>query len=236
MDNPELYAENNLIGAVNILNAMAKSGIRVLVFSSSAAVYGMPEYWPIDEAHPLNPISFYGFTKVEMERLMEWYDRLRGIKYTALRYFNAAGYDAGGAIKGRDRNPQNLLPIIREVVDGKRECLYIFGNDYETRDGTCVRDYVHVSDLAAAHVLAIKRLLEGKPSAVFNLGTTNGVTVQEVVAATEKVTGKLLPVRYAPRRPGDPAVLVASNRKAETELGWKPIYTSMEDIVRTELA
>lgn len=236
MENPELYAENNLIGAVNVLNAMAKSNVKALVFSSSAAVYGMPEYWPIDEEHPLNPISFYGFTKVEMERLMEWYDRLRGIKYTALRYFNAAGYDAGGAIKGRDRNPQNLLPIIREVVDGKRECLQIFGNDYETRDGTCVRDYVHVSDLAAAHVLAINRLLEGKPSAVFNLGTTNGVTVQEVAAATEKVTGKPLPVRYAPRRPGDPAVLVASNRKAETELGWKPVYTSIEDIVRTELA
>ncbi len=236
MDNPELYAENNLIGAVNILNAMAKSNVKAFVFSSSAAVYGMPEYWPIDETHPLNPISFYGFTKVEMERLMEWYDRLRGIKYTALRYFNAAGYDAGGAIKGRDRNPQNLLPIIREVVDGKRECLQIFGNDYETPDGTCIRDYVHVSDLAAAHVQAINRLLEGKPSAVFNLGTNNGVTVKEVVAATEKVTGKPLPVRYAPRRPGDPAVLLASNRKAETELGWKPVYTSIEDIIRTELA
>ena len=134
---------------------MAKTGVKVLVFSSSAAVYGMPEYLPVDEKHPLNPISFYGFTKQETERLMVWYDRLKGIRYTALRYFNAAGYDASGAVKGRDSNPQNLLPIIKEVVDGKRECLQVFGDDYDTRDGTCVRDYVHVSDLAAAHVLSL---------------------------------------------------------------------------------
>ncbi len=235
MENPELYAENNLIGMVNILNAMSKSGCKVLVFSSSAAVYGMPEYLPVDENHPLNPINFYGFTKLESERLMAWYDRLKGIKYTALRYFNAAGYDPDGAVKGRDSKPQNLLPIVKEVVDGQRECLLIFGNDYDTRDGTCVRDYVHVSDLAAAHVLAIRRLLEGRPSAVYNLGTSNGVTVKEVVAAAEKVTGKPLPVRYVDRRPGDPAVLVASSKKAETELGWKPRYMRIEDIVKTEL-
>lgn len=235
MENPELYAENNLTGMVNILNAMSKSGCKVLVFSSSAAVYGMPEYLPVDENHPLNPINFYGFTKLESERLMAWYDRLKGIKYTALRYFNAAGYDPDGAVKGRDSKPQNLLPIVKEVVDGQRECLLIFGNDYDTRDGTCVRDYVHVSDLAAAHVLAIRRLLEGRPSAVYNLGTSNGVTVKEVVAAAEKVTGKPLPVRYAARRPGDPAVLVASSKKAEAELGWKPRYMRIEDIVKTEL-
>lgn len=163
MVNPGLYAENNLNGAVNILNAMAKTGVKVLVFSSSAAVYGMPEYLPVDEKHPLNPISFYGFTKQETERLMVWYDRLKGIRYTALRYFNAAGYDASGAVKGRDSNPQNLLPIIKEVVDGKRECLQVFGDDYDTRDGTCVRDYVHVSDLAAAHVLANKTAA-GRPA------------------------------------------------------------------------
>ncbi len=235
MENPELYAENNLIGAVNILNAMSKAKVKVLVFSSSAAVYGMPEYLPVDENHPLNPINFYGFTKLEMERLMKWYDMLRGIKYTSLRYFNAAGYDKSGAIKGRDSKPQNLLPIIKEVVDGKRECLMVFGNDYDTRDGTCVRDYVHVSDLADAHVKAIKRLLEGKPSAIYNLGTENGVTVKEVIAATERVTGKTLPVRFVGRRAGDPAVLVASSRKAEQELGWKPKYTSIEEIIRTEL-
>ena len=235
MENPELYAENNLIGAVNVLNAMAKAKVRVLVFSSSAAVYGMPEYLPVDEKHPVNPINFYGFTKLEMERLMDWYDKLKGIKYTALRYFNAAGYDENGAVKGRDSKPQNLLPIIKEVIDGKRECLMVFGNDYDTRDGTCVRDYVHVSDLADAHVKAIKRLLEGKPSAVFNLGTSHGVTVKEVIAATEQVTGKTLPVRFVERRAGDPAVLVASSDRAEKELGWKPRYTEIHDIIKTEL-
>ncbi len=235
MENPELYASNNVSGMVNILNAMSACKVKVLVFSSSAAVYGMPEYLPVDENHPLKPINFYGFTKLECERLMDWYDRLKGIKYTALRYFNAAGYDASGAVKGRDAKPQNLLPIIKEVVDKKRECLLVFGDDYNTRDGTCVRDYVHVSDLAAAHLAAVRRLLEGKPSAIYNLGTSRGVTVKEVVAATEKVIGRPLPVRFVPRRPGDPAVLVASNEKAKKELGWQPVYTDIEDIIKTEL-
>lgn len=235
MENPELYASNNVSGMVNILNAMSVCKVKVLVFSSSAAVYGMPEYLPVDENHPLKPINFYGFTKLECERLMDWYDRLKGIKYTALRYFNAAGYDASGAVKGRDAKPQNLLPIIKEVVDKKRECLLVFGDDYDTRDGTCVRDYVHVSDLAAAHLAAVRRLLEGKPSAIYNLGTSRGVTVKEVVAATEKVTGRQLPVRFVPRRPGDPAVLVASNEKAKKELGWQPVYADIEDIIKTEL-
>lgn len=235
MENPELYAANNISGMVNILNAMSACKVKVLVFSSSAAVYGMPEYLPVDENHPLKPINFYGFTKLECERLMDWYDRLKGIKYTALRYFNAAGYDASGAVRGRDAKPQNLLPIIKEVVDKKRECLLVFGDDYDTRDGTCVRDYVHVSDLAAAHLAAVRRLLEGKPSAIYNLGTSRGVTVKEVVAATEKVIGRPLPVRFAPRRPGDPAVLVASNEKAKKELGWQPAYTDIEDIIKTEL-
>lgn len=235
MENPELYAANNISGMVNILNAMSVCKVKVLVFSSSAAVYGMPEYLPVDENHPLKPINFYGFTKLECERLMDWYDRLKGIKYTALRYFNAAGYDASGAVKGRDAKPQNLLPIIKEVVDKKRECLLVFGDDYNTRDGTCVRDYVHVSDLAAAHLAAVRRLLEGKPSAIYNLGTSRGVTVKEVVAATEKVIGRPLPVRFVPRRPGDPAVLVASNEKAKKELGWQPVYADIEDIIKTEL-
>ena len=235
MENPELYASNNVSGMVNILNAMSACKVKVLVFSSSAAVYGMPEYLPVDENHPLKPINFYGFTKLECERLMDWYDRLKGIKYTALRYFNAAGYDASGAVRGRDAKPQNLLPIIKEVVDKKRECLLVFGDDYDTRDGTCVRDYVHVSDLAAAHLAAVRRLLEGKPSAIYNLGTSRGVTVKEVVAATEKVIGRPLPVRFVPRRPGDPAVLVASNEKAKKELGWQPVYADIEDIIKTEL-
>lgn len=231
---PEIYAKNNLIGAVNLLNAMAEKGVKNLVFSSSAAVYGVPQYVPMDENHPIDPISFYGFTKVEVERYMDWYDRLQKIRYVSLRYFNAAGYDA--AIKGRDTNPQNLLPIIAEVATGKRSALKIFGNDYATRDGTCLRDYVYVNDLASAHILAIKRLLSGGPSAIYNLGTNHGTTVKEVADAAQKVLGRPLPVEYAERRAGDPPVLLASFDKAKRELNWQPRYTDIEDIVRTELA
>ena len=231
---PEIYAKNNLIGAVNLLNAMAEKGVKNLVFSSSAAVYGVPQYVPMDENHPIDPISFYGFTKVEVERYMDWYDRLQKIRYVSLRYFNAAGYDA--AIKGRDTNPQNLLPIIAEVAVGKRPALKIFGNDYATRDGTCLRDYVHVNDLASAHILAIKRLLSGGQSAIYNLGTNHGTTVKEVADAAQKVLGRPLPVEYAERRAGDPPVLLASFDKAKRELNWQPRYTDIEDIVRTELA
>ncbi len=233
MINPQEYALNNIVGSVNVLNAMAENGVRAIVFSSSAAVYGSPQYIPMDEKHPLNPLNFYGFTKVETERLMQWYDTLKGIKYTSLRYFNAAGYDADGDIKGKDRNPQNLLPILMEVVTGKREFLQIFGNDYDTRDGTCLRDYIHVTDLAEAHVLSIKRLLEGKESLVVNLGTGKGTTVKEIVSAAEKVLEKNIPVKYADRRSGDPAVLLASNETARKELGWEPKYTNIEDIIRT---
>lgn len=233
MQKPELYAENNLIGAVNLLNAMALRQVKAIVFSSSAAVYGIPQYVPMDEQHPINPISFYGFTKVEVERYMAWYDHLKGIKYISLRYFNAAGYDH--AVKGRDANPQNLLPLIAEVASGKREYLQVFGDDYDTRDGTCLRDYVHVNDLASAHVLALKKLLGGGKSAVYNLGTNRGSTVKEVIAAAEKALGRKLPVRYTKRRPGDPPVLLASYEKAATELGWQPRYTGIEEIVQTEL-
>lgn len=233
MINPGKYAVNNIIGSVNVLNAMAENEVKAIVFSSSAAVYGSPQYIPIDEKHPLNPLNFYGFTKVETERLMQWYDTLKGIKYTSLRYFNAAGYDADGDIKGKDRNPQNLLPILMEVVTGKREFLQIFGNDYDTRDGTCLRDYIHVTDLAEAHVLSIKRLLEGKESLIVNLGTGTGTSVKEIVEAAEKVLEINIPVKYADRRSGDPAVLLASNETARKELGWEPKYTNIEDIIRT---
>ena len=233
MQNPEKYAVNNITGAINMLNAMSANQIKAIVFSSSAAVYGSPQYVPLDEKHPINPMNFYGFTKVETERLLDWYDRLKGIKYVSLRYFNAAGYDAEGDIKGKDENPQNLLPIVFETVTGQRSYLEIFGDDYDTRDGTCVRDYIHVSDLASAHVLAVKRLLSGKDSLIANLGTGQGTTVKEVIKAVEKVFGCKIPVKYAPRRAGDPAALLASNAKAVTELGWKPQYIDIESIVQT---
>lgn len=235
MVNPELYAKNNLVGAVNVLNTMCAKGVKNIIFSSSAAVYGIPQYVPVDEKHPLNPINFYGFTKLETERLLEWYDKLKGVKYAALRYFNAAGYDPDGRVKGREQNPQNLLPIIAEVADGKRKCLQVFGTDYDTPDGTCLRDYIHVNDLATAHVLALEALLDGRDSMILNLGTGKGVSVKEIVAAAEKFLGKKLPVEFAARRPGDPAVLYARADKAKELLGWEPKFVSVDEIVSSFL-
>jgi len=233
MEKPNKYSINNIQGSLNILMAMAECGVRHIVFSSSAAVYGMPEYLPVDEAHPLNPINYYGFTKLEIEKFMDWYDRLKDMRYVALRYFNAVGYDSEGKIRGKEKNPQNLLPIIMETAAGVRDGMSVFGSDYDTRDGTCIRDYIHVSDLASAHVLAIEKLIEGMPSAVLNLGTGEGTSVKEMIDAAEKVTGKKLNVTYAGRRAGDPATLIASSEKARNLLGWKPQITDIEEIIRT---
>lgn len=233
MENPQKYALNNLNGSVNILNAMADNGVKHLVFSSSAAVYGMPIYTPVDERHPLNPINFYGYTKVTMESLMEWYSRLKEFNYIALRYFNAVGYAADKSITGREQNPQNLLPIIMETATGKRESFAIFGSDYDTPDGTCVRDYIHVSDLASAHVAAVKRLMSDKKSYCLNLGTGQGISVKQIVDAAENVIGKRLNYHYAPRRAGDPATLIAKADLAREILNWKPKYLNIEDVIRT---
>lgn len=233
MERPEIYAENNICGALNILNAMTACGVRHIVFSSSAAVYGMPRYIPLDEAHPIEPINYYGYTKAAIEENMRWYARLGKIDYAALRYFNAVGYAADKSITGKERNPQNLLPIIMEAATGKREKLSIFGNDYDTPDGTCVRDYVHVSDLARAHTLALKKLAADGESFTVNLGTGKGTSVKEIVDATEKVIGRKLNYDYATRRAGDPAILTAKADKARQLLGWEPQYTDIEEIIRT---
>lgn len=233
MENPMLYSVNNISGSINILNAMVETGAKYLVFSSSAAVYGMPDKSLIDENTPLNPINYYGFTKLEIEKFMQWYDQLKNIKFVALRYFNAVGYDADGDIRGKEINSQNLLPIIMEVLSGKRSELKIFGNDYPTPDGTCIRDYIHVSDLASAHVLALEKLAQGMSSQSLNLGTGKGTSVKEMVEAVEKVSGRKVPVVYAPRRAGDPAILIASADKARSLLGWKPAYTDICKIVQT---
>ena len=233
MENPMLYSVNNISGSLNILNAMVECGAKYIVFSSSAAVYGMPEVSTIDENVPLNPINYYGFIKLEIEKFMGWYDRLKGIKFVALRYFNAVGYDADGDIRGKEINSQNLLPIMMEVVSGKRDKLKIFGNDYPTPDGTCIRDYIHVSDLASAHVLALEKLNQGMTSQSLNLGTEKGTSVLEMLRAVEKVVGRKLPAEFAPRRAGDPAILVASAAKARSLLGWKPQYMDVEKIVQT---
>lgn len=233
MENPQLYAENNINGSVNIFNAMLNNGIRNIVFSSTAAAYGTPQYLPLDEKHPLNPLSFYGFTKTEIERVMDWYSRIKDFHYIALRYFNAVGYAADGSIRGKEVNSQNLLPIVMDVISGRREKMKVFGNDYNTPDGTCVRDYVHVEDLARAHVAAIKTLLREPQSYIINLSTGKGTSVLEMIAAVERVTGRKVNYEFAPRRAGDPAVIVAGNELAQKVLGWTPQYTDIDEIVKT---
>ncbi len=228
---PEKYSVNNLTGTLNILNAASEAGIKRIVFSSSAAVYGEPEYLPIDEEHPTNPENYYGFTKLEIERILAWYDQLKGIRFAALRYFNAAGYDAEGRVPGLEQNPANLLPVIMEVAAGTRAQLKIFGDDYDTPDGTGVRDYVHVSDLAKAHYQAY-RYLEGKDeSLTVNLGSEEGLSVKEILETARRITGKEIPAEVVDRRPGDPAKLVASSGKAEELLKWKAATSDVESLV-----
>lgn len=228
---PEKYSINNICGTVNLLNAAVGHRAKYCVFSSSAAVYGEPKYLPIDESHPKNPENYYGFTKLEIERLLAWYDRLRGLRYAALRYFNAAGYDPEGRIRGLERNPANLLPVVMEVAAGTRSQIDIFGSDYSTPDGTGVRDYVHVSDLAFAHVASFEYLVKNDLSFVANLGSENGISVKEMVERARVITGRPIASLEAGRRPGDPAKLVASSKLAEALLGWKAIHSDIDTLL-----
>jgi len=228
---PEKYSTGNITGTLNILNAMCETGIKYLCFSSSAAVYGEPKKLPIDEAHPLNPENYYGFTKLEIERFLAWYDKLKGLRSASLRYFNAAGYDPGGRIRGKERDPANLLPIIMETAAGTRPLLKIFGADYPTRDGTCIRDYVHVSDLAEAHLLALAHIREKDTSLTVNLGSEKGISVKEMLEAARRITGKPIPAEITGRRPGDPATLTASAAKARELLGWKAKYSDVDTLI-----
>ncbi len=231
MTSPEKYARNNLNGTVNILNAATEAGIKNIIFSSTAAVYGTPQYLPIDEKHPLSPENFYGFTKYEIEKLLSWYERLRGIKHAALRYFNAAGYDTLGRCRGLETAPANLLPVVMEAAAGKREKIQVFGDDYDTPDGTGIRDYVHVNDLAEAHIKALDYLESEHRSCVVNLGTGKGYSVFEVIKSTEKITGRNIPYSVTERRNGDVATIYASYRKAEEVLGWRPSRSDLDTLV-----
>ena len=231
MADPAKYAVNNISGTLNILNAMAEVGVRYFVFSSSAAVYGMPDVSVIDETCPTNPINFYGFTKLEIERFLGWYDRLKGIRFIALRYFNAVGYDVDGRVRGLEQNPQNLLPIIMEVAVGMRPKMCIFGRDYPTPDGTCIRDYIHVSDLADAHTRALAYLKNGGESRILNLGTGQGHSVLAMVQETERLLGQPIAHEFAERRPGDPAILTARADEARRVLGWVPTHSDLETII-----
>lgn len=233
MVKPEEYSVNNIVGSTNIINAASEAGVKHIVFSSSSSVYGNPVYLPIDEEHPIGPISYYGFTKLEIERMLKWYSQLRGLHYASLRYFNAAGYDVDRKIKGLERNPANLIPVIMEVALGKRESLKVFGNDYETRDGTGIRDYIHVNDLGDAHVRAFEYIQQNKKNLIINLGSEKGFSVFEILEKSRSITGKDIPAQIIERRPGDPGELFAKSSKAEKLLGWKAKYSDLETIIQT---
>ena len=230
---PEKYSINNISGTLNILNAMAEVGIKYLVFSSSAAVFGWPQYIPIDENHPVNPESYYGFTKLEIERFMGWYDRLKGIRFASLRYFNAAGYDVKGRISGLEQNPANLIPVIMETAAGIRKEFQVFGNDYDTRDGTCIRDYIHVNDLASAHVAAMDYISKNDRSLTINLGSETGTTVLEILEAARRISGHPIPSVIAGRRPGDPGTLTASSKLAFKLLDWKAEHSDIDTLLKS---
>jgi len=230
---PAAYYRNNVLGGISLLDAMASARVPCLVFSSTAAVYGEPREVPIPEDHPAVPTNPYGATKLALEGAMRWYGGAYGIKYAALRYFNAAGADPAGDI-GEDHAPEtHLIPLVLKAAMGLLPALSVFGTDYPTPDGTCVRDYIHVNDLARAHVLALEALAAGAPSGAYNLGNGNGYSVLEVIKAAESVTGRQVPVEYGSRRPGDPATLVASSEKAKRELGWRPNYADLSAILGT---
>lgn len=231
MTDPAKYTLNNLNGTFSLLTTMEKYGCRNFIFSSSAAVYGAPQYLPIDEKHPTNPENYYGYTKLCIEENLKWYDQLKGIKYAALRYFNAAGYDPQGRIQGLERTPANLLPIIMEAACGMRQGFEIFGDDYETKDGTCIRDYIHVSDLANAHLLALEHIMNSKHSITVNLGSESGFSVKEITEISEKVIGKKMNYKVSGRRAGDPAELRASSSKARELLNWSPKFSDPETLV-----
>jgi UDP-glucose 4-epimerase len=228
MKHPELYFRNNTAASLTLLEAMIETGVRRLVFSSTAAVYGQPEKTPIQEDSPLQPTNAYGESKLLVEHMLTWMNRIHGLRYASLRYFNVAGAIPG---RGEAHEPEShLIPLILDVAMGRRERIKIFGQDYPTPDGTCIRDYIHVSDLAEAHLLCLEGLDE-RDRMIYNLGNGKGFSVREVVEAARRVTGRAIKTEEVPRRPGDPAVLIASSEKIGRELGWKPRHTQLDGIV-----
>lgn len=228
---PLKYYKNNVAGTLGLLEAMLRANVKTIIFSSTAAIFGVPEVTPITEDHPCAPINPYGQTKLTVEKILKDFDRAYGLRYCAFRYFNAAGGDPEGFIKDYKFKDFHLIPfVLRSMRDGGT--VSIFGTDYPTPDGTCIRDYIHVEDLASAHIAAMQKLLSGAPSACYNLGSGHGFSVREVIAAVEKVTGQKVSVIEGPRRAGDPPTLVASSEKAQRELGWEPRYIDLEDMVK----
>ena len=229
---PAKYYENNVSATLTLLKAMVDADVKKFVFSSTAAVFGNPAYSPIDEKHPKRPINPYGHSKLMVEQILQDFDHAYGLKSVSLRYFNAAGADPEGILGERHEPETHLIPLVLQAASGRRAAISVFGQDYDTPDGTCVRDYIHINDLADAHVKAIEYLNAGNPSAAFNLGNSKGFSVREIIQAAEKVTGKTIPVKYEGRRAGDPPTLVADATLANQVLGWSPHYTDVSEIIR----
>jgi UDP-glucose 4-epimerase len=232
MREPVKYYQNNVTNTLNLLNTMQTFGVGRFIFSSTAAIFGEPRYVPIDEAHPKEPINPYGRTKLMVEQALADYDRAYGLKSVCLRYFNAAGADPDGQLGERHDPETHLIPLVLQAASGRRPHISVFGRDYDTPDGTCIRDYIHITDLCEAHWLAVQSLMDGAGSQAYNLGNGNGFSVQEVIAAAGRVTGRDIPVVDAPRREGDPARLVADSRQARKALGWQPAYADLDLIIR----
>ena len=233
MEKPLLYFNNNVYGMQVLLEAMVRHGVDKIVFSSTAAVYGEPKRVPIHEDDETCPTNTYGETKLTMEKMMKWVSRANGVRYVSLRYFNAAGALPDGSIGEDHATETHLIPLILQVPTGRRDHITVFGDDYPTPDGTCLRDYIHVVDLADAHVLALEYLRKGGESNIFNLGNGQGFSVKEMIAAAEKATGRSIKVEIGARRAGDPAQLIASSEKARSVLGWKPQFTDVEQVIGT---
>lgn len=230
---PAKYYSNNVVNTQVLLDAMVANGVDYFIFSSTAAIFGEPEYTPIDEKHPKNPINPYGRSKLMVEQILQDYDHAYGLKSTCLRYFNAAGADPEGELGERHDPESHLVPLILQAASGRREDIKIFGNDYDTEDGTCVRDYIHINDLCSAHLLALKKMQASNESAAYNLGNGTGFSVQKVIDTAKTVTGNDFTVTQSPRRPGDPATLVADATLAKQELNWKPEFDQVETIIET---
>ncbi|TAF04161.1 MAG: UDP-glucose 4-epimerase GalE [Nostocales cyanobacterium] len=229
--NPAKYYRNNVVSTLTLLEAMLSASIKKFVFSSTCATYGVPQFIPLTEEHPQNPINPYGATKLMVERILSDFDVAYGLKSVCFRYFNAAGADPNGLL-GEDHNPEtHLIPLVLQTALGKRESISVFGTDYPTPDGTCIRDYIHVCDLADAHILGLEYLLQNGNSEVFNLGNGNGFSVKEVISAAEEITGINIPIQECDRRPGDPPFLIGSSEKARKILNWQPQYPGIQDIV-----
>ena len=230
---PAMYARNNIIGGQNVINACSDYNINIVIFSSSAAVYGLPQYNLIDESHPLSPTNYYGQTKLYIEESLGWFSKLKGIKYASLRYFNAAGYDLKKRVKSLEINPQNLIPKVMEVAIGRKTQIAVYGNDYNTKDGTGVRDYIHVSDLAKAHIDSINYISNSKKNLTINLGNEIGYSVLDVLNKSSEMSKKKIEHRIEARREGDIGSLIANTDLAKKLIGWKPRYSDLDTIVNS---